>query len=103
MSSLRFTEHLAGFISATERDYNQAWLDGKRNGTACAFDVDIVVDDVDRLLDDPDHVARLTGRLDCEMFGGRIDVVQGTFNLFVEEADRRKTTMRYRLFLADDQ
>ena len=103
MSSLRFTEHMAGFVSTTETEYNQAWLDGKRGGVACTFDLDIVVDDVDRFVDDPDHVARARGHVECELFGGRLEVAQGIFNLFVEEASRRKTRMRYRLFLADVQ
>jgi hypothetical protein len=103
MSSLRFSEHLAGFVSTRETDFNQAWLEGMRNDEVCTVDLDIAVDDVNRFIDDPEHTASATGHLDCAALGGRLAVVDGMFNLFVEEQDRRKTRMRYRLFVVDPQ
>jgi hypothetical protein len=100
MTALRFHDRMDGFISTQEGDYNQARVDGARAGRRCAFDVEISIDDVDAFLDDPAHVARVQGHVDCPELGGRLAVDDGTFNLFKADGERT-ARMHYRLFLRD--
>lgn len=93
MSALAFTERMAGFVDATERDYNQAWLAGRRAQRACAFELDIEVDDVARFVDDDTHEAHASGHVDCDALGGRCRVDGARFNLL--PGDGRRTEMRY--------
>jgi hypothetical protein len=65
--------------------------------------VDIAIGEVEAFLRDPEHVAAVTGHVDCEELGGRLTVERGTFNLFRDGDLERTMRMRYRLFLRDGQ
>jgi hypothetical protein len=100
VTSLRFHDRMSGFVSFDERDYNEAWLDGRRADRRCAFDLDIAIADAERFFEDREHTAPCTGQIVCEALGGELPVERGSFNLFVEEG-RRQARMRYRLFARD--
>jgi alpha/beta hydrolase family protein len=101
MTSLRFHDRMSGFISTQERDYNQALIDGRHADRRLEFEAEIFVDDVDAFLDDPAHVGRLRGHVDCHELGGRLAVQDGIFNLFKAEGGERTSRMHYRLFFRD--
>jgi hypothetical protein len=100
VTRLRFHDHMDGFVSFDETDYNQAWLEGRKAGRPCSFDLDIEAADADRFLDEREHTAQCTGRIVCDALGGDIPVERGVFNLFVEDG-RHEARMHYRLFARD--
>jgi hypothetical protein len=102
VTALRFHDHMHGPIAFGSREPNDGARRGRRLRTRLAFDLDIAIEDVDAFLRDPDHVANVTGRVDCEELGGRLTVTGGSFNLFRDGDPRRTMRMRYRLLLRDD-
>ena len=98
--SLRFHERMSGWISFDERSYNQAANQGKRLRNVCSQSLEIEIDDLDRFLNDPEHVARVEGVVQCAQLGGDLPVGPGSsFNLFVDEGGKRHKRMLYRLML----
>lgn len=104
MSSLRFHEHMRGWISFEERSYNQAVAQGRQRGIECSQSLEIEIDDLDRFIADPTHLARVAGTVQCEQLGGELRVGRGSsFNLFVDAGGRRHKRMLYRLLLTDGE
>jgi hypothetical protein len=101
MTTLTFHERMEGFFSFAESDFNQAWLDGRRQGRRLAFELDIEAWDAERFLDDAAHTARARGRIECDELGGALEVVDGEFNLFLDATGPRDVRMRYRLMARD--
>ncbi len=102
MSSLRFHEHMRGWVSFEERSYNQAVSQGRHRGIRCSQSLEIEIDDLDRFIEHPDHAARPEGTVQCDQLGGELAVLPGSsFNLFVADGGRRHKRMLYRLLLAD--
>jgi predicted acylesterase/phospholipase RssA len=98
---LSFTEEMKGFVSPGQADYDTAAHEGKRAGGALMFHLTITTEDVDRFVTHPEHEARAEGYIRCEAFGGERPVEQGTFNLFVDQADPARKVMLYRLYFRD--
>jgi cholesterol oxidase len=104
-ADLEFTEKMRGFITFGEDDYDRGFRQGKKSKTACMFHVTVYMQDVERFMKDPDHPGTITGHVECDALGGRLEVQQGWFNLFVdadEDGDERKL-MKYRLLIADGE
>jgi hypothetical protein len=102
MTALRFRDRMRGPVGLGSREPNDGARRGRLRRSRLAFDVAIAIEDVDAFLRDPQHVARVTGHVDCEELGGRLKVTLGTFNLFRDADADRTMRMRYRLFLRDD-
>lgn len=101
MTSLEFTEEMKGYISFGELDTERGFREGKANDTFLMFHLRIEVDDVDRFVADPAHLASATGWVRCEELGGQLPVQRGLFNLFVGDEGVPSKTMRYRLYFSD--
>ncbi|MBW3652300.1 MAG: GMC family oxidoreductase [Actinobacteria bacterium] len=104
-ASLRFTEKMRGFISFGEDDYDRGFRQGKKARTGCMFHVTVVMDDIERFVEDEQHPGTISGHVDCDALGGKLEVQQGWFNLFVdadEDGEQRKL-MKYRLLIADGE
>ncbi|HWI09500.1 MAG TPA: GMC oxidoreductase, partial [Solirubrobacteraceae bacterium] len=104
-ASLRFTEKMRGFITFGEDDYDKGFRTGKKAKTACMFHVTVLMDDIERFIEDPQHPGTITGHVQCDALGGRLEVQEGWFNLFVdddEDGNERKL-MKYRLLIADGE
>jgi cholesterol oxidase len=103
-ASLQFTEKMRGFITFGEDDFDRGFRRGKRSRTALMFHVTVRVDDVERFIEDEQHPATITGHVQCDALGGRLEVQQGWFHLFVEAGEHgERKLMRYRLFLQDGE
>lgn len=100
-TSLAFTEEMKGFATPGATGYERGFDEGQRNGHACMFRLTIDVADVAAFLHDPAHEARAEGWVEFGPLGGRLPVVRGIFNLFVEHDDPARRRMLYRLFLVD--
>jgi cholesterol oxidase len=98
--SLQFTERMVGAFAFAETNYDAGYQAGMRDGAALEFRLTIATDDVEALIADPEHSAVPTGYVGCDALGGRRQVLEGTFDLFVDEPKRIRH-MLYRLYFSD--
>lgn len=88
---VEFTEVMKGTVALTDGG----------DDAACKFELTISVDDVDAHFDDPAHRGTAVGYVDCDLFGGKREVTDGTFKLFDDVADPKRRAMRYSLPFTD--
>lgn len=98
-TELRFTETMRGFVAHGETDPEAGYRDGREAGSDLLFRLTIDVQGVNRFVTRPDHAATATGYVQGAALDGRRPVVDGSFNLFVDDGDPRVRYMRYRLHL----
>jgi hypothetical protein len=102
-TSLEFTEQMKGYLALGEPDYALGYEKGKLAGLSALVHLTIKVDDVDRFVTDPQHLADAVGYVECSAFGGRRPVTNGQFNLLVDLADPSTKAMYYRLLFTSAQ
>ncbi|HTN24675.1 MAG TPA: GMC family oxidoreductase [Solirubrobacteraceae bacterium] len=101
-ASVQFTEKMRGFISFGEDDFDKGFRAGKKSRTDLMFHVTVLMDDIERFVKDELHPGTITGHVQCDALGGRLEVSEGWFNLFVEAGEHgERKLMKYRLFLQD--
>ena len=90
---VEFTETMTGFFSdAVKDDFKTGYVQGKKDGSPFEFTLTIVVDDVDRMIAEPDHSAVMTGIVKAPVLSGEtLQVPDGKFYLFVDEKERAMT------------
>ena len=96
---------MRGFITFGEDDYDKGFRQGKKSKTKCMFHVTPRMEDIERFVAEPAHEGSITGHVQCDALGGELPVIQGWFNLFVdddEDGEERKL-MKYRLWLEDGE
>ncbi len=96
---------MRGFITFGEDDYDKGFRAGKKSKTKCMFHLTITMDDIERFVAEPAHQGTAAGYLECDALGGKLPVIQGWFNVFVdddEDGEERKL-MKYRLWLEDGE
>jgi cholesterol oxidase len=99
---IRFTERMSGWLStAVTDDYESAARRAKADGSPFEFTVTVISDDLDRLLADASHSARLLGTVTCPALSPEpLTITQGAFNLFVQDPDSPTARkMQYRMKL----
>ncbi len=104
-ATVEFTEKMRGFITFGEDDYDKGFRQGKKAKTKCMFHVTVHMEDIERFIAEPAHEGTITGHVECDALGGKLEVKQGWFNLFVdadEDGEERKL-MKYRLWIADGE
>jgi cholesterol oxidase len=104
---VEFTERMQGYVSTKVTD--AADLDGYRRGdelgrvenSPFSFILTIATEDVDKLVHDPAHEARMLGTVEAPALSSRpLAVTDGWFNLFVEDPEEigtRKMIYRMRM------
>ena len=104
MTSLRFAERMAGFVTFGESDFNEGLRRGRLDGNACAVDLEIAIAGIDAFLADPERRGTATGTVECGALGGTLAIEDGRFNLFVRQGgDPRHQRMRYRMHVRDHE
>jgi hypothetical protein len=105
MGGVRWREVLTGPMSFDQDDFNQAMLEGRRDGVYARLDITLEVDDVAEFERSPTKTAQVVGGcLDAPGLGGPLPVLDGTFEQFVQAddlLDHLHLRMRYRLMLED--
>ena len=99
---LQFTETMRGFFSTSETgDFEAAERKGREEGSPLEFTLTIVSDDVEAMLAEAAHEARIFGTVKAPALSDSpLAVSDGVFNLFVQEAAGSDTRMmRYRMKL----
>ena len=103
-TSVSFTEEMKGHVTFGELDYERGARRGKQSGTSIMFHLTITVNGVNRFVVDPEHDTNdVEGYIQCDHLGGRLEVEQATFNLFIDDQDPSIKRMFYRLFFHDNQ
>ena len=102
-TKLSFTEEMKGYIEFGETNYNRGFRRGSKSRTFLTTRLTIEIDGVHDFITDPQHDAAITGYIESDALGGTLPVVQGTFNLFVDEGDPTSKKMLYRLFFWDNK
>jgi cholesterol oxidase len=105
-ASLEFTEHLTGFVSMSVHDgYAEGYEDGREDGARVDLHLMIAYDDVQAMLDDPRHPARITGTvLSPELSAQPLNVTEGSFTLLDPDPSRVETwLMRYQMRLVSQE
>ena len=97
---VRFTETMHGFF-ADAPDFERGAAEGEAAGRTFRFVLTIQADDLDAMLADPTHPARMTGTVEApSLSADPFTVTGGLFNLFVPDAAQPDTQhMRYRMQL----
>lgn len=101
---LEFTEEMKGFVTFNEGDYQGGFHRGQASGSAMMFHLTIATEDTYAFIANPTHVARAVGYVHSDVFGGRLSVERGVFNLFVDAGegnDEPARHMLYRLWFTD--
>jgi cholesterol oxidase len=105
-ASLEFTEHLTGFVSmSVHGDYAAGYEDGRESGARVDLLLTIDYDDVQLMLDDPKHEAKITGTvLAPELSARPLVVAEGGFTLLEPDPSQVETWhMRYRMRLLSEE
>ena len=87
---IRFTETMRGHVStAILDDYTKAEADGKRAGTPCEFTLTVSSLNLDDMLKNPAHEARIDGSIRCPALSPQpLQVAGGRFQLLVRDPAR---------------
>lgn len=101
MTTVRFTEEMKGYVSFGTDNPEQGLREGEAAGNFFMFHLTIETVDIDRFYREPDHAGVATGWVRCDQLGGKHEVEDGVFNLFVHGDDAREREMRYRLHFTD--
>src|SRR3954469_9936497 len=99
-STVRFTEEMLGHVTFGESDFHRGAQPDRDGSGAFKFHLTIEVTDIEAFGSDPLRPAAATGWVHCDALGGRLAVVQGWFNLFVDVEPGVKH-MLYRLWFRD--
>jgi cholesterol oxidase len=103
---IEFTETMKGYFSTSEKDdYARGAEQGKAEGSSFEFTLTIISADIEGMLSDPDHRARILGSVLAPALSSEpLTATEGEFKLFVEDPERADTRrMRYRMKLTSEE
>jgi hypothetical protein len=100
-TELRFTEEFKGYAGPGAKDYHSGFEAGRAGSGRVEAHFAIHVDDVDRFITTPEHLASIEGFVTCELLGGKLPIQNGTFNLLVDSGDPSRKKVVYRVFFND--
>ncbi len=96
--SVSFTEQMKGFVALGVSEFEEGRAEGRSLDQRLMFELTITSGDVERFVSDAAHQGTATGYVESDVLGGRLDVEQGWFNLFVADSGPDRRRMLYRLF-----
>jgi cholesterol oxidase len=102
-TGVRFTETMRGFLStAVTDDFERADEQARKDGSTFVFTLTVIADDLDALIGEESHAARLIGTVEAPALSEHpLTVTDGEFNLFVSDpTDAGTRRMRYRMRLS---
>ncbi len=94
------TERMSGYFSLhVQDDYEAGAKRGKQDGSSMEFILTLASDNVDQVLEDPAHAAKIVGTITAPALSpDPLVITNGTFNLFSEDQTQVETrNMRYRM------
>src|SRR5262249_54783656 len=102
----QFTEKMKGFFSKREtEDFAQGEQQGKVDGESFEFVLTVGSDDLNAMLTQPEHAARMVGTAVAPTLSAApLTVTDGAFHLFVKDPDAVETRlMRYEMKLTSQE
>jgi cholesterol oxidase len=86
-------------------DFERADDQGRKDGSTFRFVLTVISDDVEALVEKPEHRARLVGTVEAPALSPRpLTVTEGEFNLFVADPTNvGARRMRYRMKLSSEE
>ena len=105
-TGLRFTEVMRGFFSTSVKDDFQKGVEqGRKDNSSFEFTMTIVSNDLEEMLSNPAHAARMVGTASAPVLSPKpLTVSDGEFHLLNEDPDRVDTRlMQYRMRLASEE
>jgi hypothetical protein len=96
-SGIQFKEVMAGGFALGVKVPSEGLHQGNRLDTALAIHVTVAIDDMDRLINEPEHAAQLSGTIDFAPMGMGIEANCGVFNLFCPTNEPKLKLMIYEL------
>jgi cholesterol oxidase len=103
---IEFTERMRGYWSTEIKDdYERAAAAGRSSNSTFEFILTIQTDDLEQMLADPAHPARMAGTVTAPALSPQpLTATDGLFNLFVPDPERVDTQqMRYRMKLVTEE
>jgi len=97
ISGLKFNETMSGPFSLGETEPQSGSNNGRKQNQILAMHANIVIDDMDLFIADPDHLGGLSGTIDFAPFGQGIKSHSGVFNLFSPTDEKDTKFMVYEL------
>lgn len=102
---IQFTETMRGYFSnKVKDDYERGVDQGKADGSSFEFTLTITSDDLDDMIKNPEHKARMVGTVNAPCLSANsLTVTDGEFNLFINDPTHVDTrNMRYRMKMTDE-
>ena len=100
-TGLHFIEVLKGYVGFGATDYRLGLDQGSRENSSLELQLAVDIEDVDRFVTMPEHEASIGGAIVCERLGGKLPVVRGTLNLFIDQGDPTRKKVTYRISFSD--
>ena len=94
---ITFKETMAGDFALGDLSPEQGENAGEDQDSQLAMHAEVTIDDLDKFIDDPKHLGKLSGSIDFTPFGEDIKASNGVFNLFKPTDDPNATHMVYEL------
>jgi len=113
-AGIEFTETMRGYFSSTVKtaappltidpSYQRGFDQGQTDNSPFEFTLTIVSEDLDDMISNPQHEARMVGTVVAPVLSPQPLTAQGRFNLFTVDPNNVDThNMRYRMKLATDE
>ncbi len=99
---LTFDETMKGSFATGVQDPQEGAKRGEQEDLLLQMDATVTIEDLDRFIEDPDHVGSLKGSISFPPYGSRIPSHGGVFNLFSPGDDRGLKLMVYELGIQID-
>ncbi len=104
---IRFTETMKGYFSSQVKgdDYQAAAEQGEAEGSPFQFVLTITSHDMEAMLSEPTHQARMIGTVTAPVLSAQpLQVTDGIFNLFTDDPQQPDTkNMRYRMRMSSEE
>lgn len=94
---LTFRETMSGGFAMGVEEPNAGKEKGAQDGTELGLHATVRIRDIERFIEDPEHIGSLTGHIDFEAFGTAIPGKAGVFNLFSPSDQTDTKLMIYEL------
>jgi len=94
---ISFSEVMKGGFALGQTDPKDGKKAGERSGNELAIHADVLIDDIEGFVKDPNHLGSLSGSIDFTPFGTALQGTTGVFNLFNPTDNPKLKLMVYEL------
>jgi hypothetical protein len=92
---IEFDETLYGWVATGETDFGEGKLKGQQENSVLRLDSTVRIPNLQQFIDDPGHLAHLSGMVTYSPLGGSFPMRHGLFSLFSTNPKTGFTQMTY--------